>query len=134
MVDSQQQPGSASLGVFSRIRTREDALRVVRGAAITFYLAAAVLAWLAWQRGWQDLVDAGLYVVLGSLMWRFRSPVAAVTLLLVALMRMFVTIGMSIETGQVIWSYAGITVVVLFASIRAIEATLKIHGRFAGQS
>src|SRR5690606_7654677 len=104
------------------------------GAAITFYLAAAVLAWLAWQRGWQDLVDAGLYVVLGSLMWRFRSPVAAVTLLLVALMRMFVTIGMSIETGQVIWSYAGITVVVLFASIRAIEATLKIHGRFAGQS
>jgi len=129
-----QQQGSASLGVFSRIRTREDALRVVRGAAITFYLAAGVLVLLAWLRGWQDLVDAGLYVVLGSLMWRFRSPAAAVTLLLVALMRMFVTIGMSIETGQVIWPYAGVTVVVLFASIRAIEATLKLNGRFAGQS
>jgi len=78
-------------------------------------------------------VDATLYVVLGLLMLRFRSPAAAFALLLIAMMRFFVTVGQAIETGAVNWAYVLVTIVVLFASVRAIEATLKLIGRFADQ-
>ena len=113
------------------IRSRDDALHVVTDAAIAFLAAAAVLAAVAFTHGWQDLADATLYVVLGLLMWRFRSPAAAFALLLVAIMRFFITVAQAIETGEVNRIYVLVTVVVLFASIRAIEATLKLIGRFA---
>ena len=119
------------MGVFSIIRNRDDALAVMRGAALAFYLIAAVLVVTAMQRGWQDLVDAGFYVVLASLMWRFRSPAAGFTLLLIAIMRFFITVGMLLETGEIVWTYIAVTVAVVFCSIRAIEATLKFNGRFS---
>lgn len=118
-------------GVFTIIRSRDDAIRVARGAAFTFYAVAVALAVIAWFRGWQDLVDAGLYVVLASLMWRFHSPAAGFTLLLIAIMRFFITVGVILETEEIVWAYVAVTVVVIFASIRAIEATLKLIGRFA---
>jgi len=59
-----------------------------------------------------------------------RNP-PAIALLLVAMMRIFVTVGQAIETGVVNWNYVLVTIVVLFASIRAVEATLKLIGRFA---
>jgi uncharacterized membrane protein YdfJ with MMPL/SSD domain len=118
-------------GIFATIRNRDDALHVVTDAAIAFLAAASVLVAMAFTHGWQDLADATLYVVLGLLMWRFRSPAAAFALLLVAIMRFFITVGQTIETGEVNRTYLLVTVVVLFASIRAIEATLKLIGRFA---
>ena len=64
-------------GIFAIIRSRDDALHVVADAAIAFLAAAAVLVATAFWQGWQDLADATLYVVLGFLLWRFRSPAAA---------------------------------------------------------
>ena len=118
-------------GIFAIIRSRDDALHVVADAAIAFLAAAAVLVAMAFTHGWQDLADATLYVMLGLLMWRFRSPAAAFALLLIAMMRFFVTVGQAIETGAVNRTYVLVTIVVLFASIRAVEATLKLIGRFA---
>ena len=118
-------------GIFAIIRSRDDALHVVADAAIAFLAAAAVLVAMAFLQGWQDLADATLYVVLGLLMWRFRSPAAAFALLLVSMMRFFVTVGQTLETGAVNWIYVVVTIAVLFASIRAVEATLKSIGRFA---
>ena len=118
-------------GIFAIIRSRDDALHVVADAAIAFLAAAVVLVAMAFMHGWQDLADATLYVILGMLMWRFRSPAAAFALLLVAIMRFFVTVGQAIETGAVNWTYVFVTIVVLFVSIRAVEATLKLIGRFA---
>ena len=118
-------------GIFSIVRSRDDALHVVADAAIAFLVAAAVLAATAFSQGWQNLADATLYVVLGLLMWRFKSPAAAFALLVVAMMRFFVTVGQAIETGAVNWTYVLVTFAVLFASIRAVEATLKLHGRFS---
>ena len=118
-------------GIFAIIRSRDDVLHVIADAAVAFIAAAAVLVATAFSQGWQDLADATLYVVLGILLWRFRSPAAAFALLLVAIMRLFVTVGQTIETGEVNRIYVLVTVVVLFASIRAVEATLKLIGRFA---
>lgn len=127
------QGSRATAGVFSLIRDRDDALRVIRGAAFAFYLAALGLIVNAWYGSIQDLVPATACAVLASLMWRFRSPAAAFTLLLISIMLFFLTVGMSLETAKVAWFYLAVTIVVVFASIRAIEATLKIHGRFAAE-
>ena len=128
------QDNSGTAGVFSIIRTRNDALRVVRGAALTFYAVAIALVITAWYRGWQDLVDASFYMVLASLMWRFKSPLTAFCLLMIGVMRFFVTVGMLLETEQVVWTYIIVTVTVIFAAIRSIEATLKLNGRFAAEA
>lgn len=122
---------TGTTGVFSIIRKRDDALRVIRGAALTFYAVAIALVITARYRGWQDLVDASFYVLLASLMWRFRSPLAAFCLLMIGVMRFFVTVGMLLETQQVVWIYVIVTITVIFAAIRSIEATLKLNGRFA---
>lgn len=118
-------------GIFSLIRSRDDALNVVTDTAIAFLAVAAVLVWLSFDKGWQNLVDAAFYVVLASLMWRFKSPAAAFSLLLVAVMRFFVTVAQLADTGTIGVVFMVVTVVVLFAGIRAVEATLKLNGRFA---
>ena len=50
---------------------------------------------------------------------------------MISVMRFFVTVGMLLETEQVVWIYVIVTITVIFAAIRSIEATLKLNGRFA---
>ncbi|HEX7953218.1 MAG TPA: hypothetical protein VF523_09160, partial [Burkholderiales bacterium] len=76
----------------------------------------------------------GLFGFLGIMLWRFRSPVAAITLLIESIMWMFVTLALFIDTGELNPVYVAITVIVLLTSIRAAEATLKLIGRFAQEA
>ena len=117
-------------GIFALIRSRRDALNVVTDSSIVFLLVAGILAALYLIEGERTLLDVGLFGFLGGLLWRFKSPAAAITLLLVSLMRLFVTLAQIIDTGEVNWIFAVISVVVILTSIRAAEATLKLIGRF----
>ena len=117
-------------GIFARIRGRQDALNVVTDASIVFLLVAAILAGLYLMEGERTLLDVGLFGFLGALLWRFKSPAAAITLLLVSVMRLFVTLAQILDTGEVNWIFVVITAVVIVTSIRAAEATLKLIGRF----
>ena len=118
-------------GIFALIRSRQDALNVVTDTSIVFLLVAGILAALYLTEGERTLLDVGLFGFLGVLLWRFRSPAAAITLMLVSVMRLFVTLAQILDTGEVNWIFVVITAVVIFASIRAAEATLKLIGRFA---
>jgi hypothetical protein len=60
--------------IFSIVRSRQDALNVVTDTALAFFAVAAVLVWMSFGKGWQNLVDAAFYVVLAILMWRCKSP------------------------------------------------------------
>ena len=117
-------------GIFALIRSRRDALNVVTDSSIVFLLVAGILAALYLIEGERTLLDVGLFGFLGGLLWRFKSPAAAITLLLVSLMRLFVTLAQIIDTGEVNWIFVVISVVVILTSIRAAEATLKLIGRF----
>ena len=121
-------------GIFALIRSRQDALNVVTDASIVFLLVAAILAGLYLMEGERTLLDVGLFGFLGVLLWRFKSPAAAITLLLVSAMRLFVTLAQILDTGEVDWTIVTVTAVVIVASIRAAEATLKLIGRFADQA
>ena len=118
-------------GIFALIRSREDALNVVTDASIVFLLVAVILAALYVMEGERTLLDVGLFGFLGVLLWRFKSPAAAITLLLASIMRLFVTLAQILDTGEVNWIFVVITAVAIFTSIRAAEATLKLIGRFA---
>lgn len=125
------QPQPARRGIFFLIRTREDALNTVTDATVLFLAVAALLIWTSFSSGWQNMVDAGLYVVLAVLMWWFKSPAAAFALLLIAVMRFFVTVAQLADVGTIGWVFVAVTVAVLFGAIRSVEATLKLIGRFA---
>jgi hypothetical protein len=118
-------------GIFALIRSRGDALNVVTDASIVFLLVAVILAALYVMEGERTLLDVGLFGFLGVLLWRFKSPAAAITLLLASIMRLFVTLAQILDTGEVNWIFVVITAVAIFTSIRAAEATLKLIGRFA---
>jgi len=121
-------------GIFSLIRSREDALNVVTDTSIVFLLVAAFLAALYMIEGERILLHVGLFGFLGVLLWRFKSPVAAITLLLESIMWLFVTLALFLDTGEVNWIYVVITAIVITTSIRAAEATLKLIGRFAPEA
>ena len=118
-------------GILALIRSREDALHVATDASIVFLLVAAILAVLYVMEGERTLLDVGLFGILGVLLWRFKSATAAITLLLVSVMRLFVTLAQILDTGEINWIFVVITAVAIFTSIRAAEATLKLIGRFA---
>jgi hypothetical protein len=127
-------PDSRRRGIFALIRSREDALHVVTDASVVFLLAAAILAALYLMEGEKTLLDVGLFGFLGVMLWRFKSPAAAITLLIVSVMRLFVTLAQIIDTGELSWLQVVLSVVVILTSIRAAEATLKLMGRFADES
>ena len=127
-------PASRRRGIFASIRSREDALHVVTDTSIVFLLAAAILAGLFLIEGERTLIDVGFFGVLGVLLWRFKSPAAAIALLLVSVMRLFVTMAKILDTGDIDWIFVVITAIVIFSSIRAAEATLKLIGRFAKEA
>lgn len=117
-------------GIFALIRRRQDALHVVTDTSIVFLLMAAILAALYVIESERTLLEVGLFGFLGVLLWRFKSAAAAITLLLVSVMRLFVTLAQILDTGAVNWIFVVITAVAIFTSIRAAEATLKLIGRF----
>jgi hypothetical protein len=127
-------PDSRRRGIFALIRSREDALHVVTDASVVFLLAAAILAARYLMEGEKTLLDVGLFGFLGVMLWRFKSPAAAITLLIVSVMRLFVTLAQIIDTGELSWLQVVLSVVVILTSIRAAEATLKLMGRFADES
>ena len=121
-------------GIFALIRSRQDALNVVTDTSIVFLLVAGILAALYLIEGERTLLDVGLFGFLGVLLWRFKSPAAAITLLLVSVMRLFVTLAQTLDTGEVNWIFVVLTAVVIVTSIRAAEATLKLIGRFSKEA
>ena len=124
-------PETRRKGIFALIDSRQAALNVVTDASIVFLLIAAILAALYIIEGERTLLDVGLFGFLGALLWRFKSAAAAIALLLVSVMRLFVTLAQIFDTGEVNWIFVVITAIAIFTSIRAAEATLKLIGRFS---
>ncbi|MRR56821.1 MAG: hypothetical protein EG824_01205 [Deltaproteobacteria bacterium] len=117
-------------GLFSDIQSREDAHKVVKDTSMGFFVVAVIQAAFSIFVGLPLLVDALLYSVGGFCLRRYFSRIAAVTLLILAL----------ISTGTTFANMAGanlnggsnivLALIVLWAAIRSVEATFKLHGRF----
>jgi hypothetical protein len=116
---------------FSKFETREDALQLVKGAAMGFFIVATLEGALSFALGFATLVDVAIYAIGGYLFLRFHSRVDAVTLLVFALVATVVSVenklGGTLGGGSNVW----LGIVFLWVAIRATEATFKLHGRFS---
>ena len=123
--------GEKKKGSFSKIENRDEALKMVRDTSAAFFFVAVLQAVLSYWVGYGVLVDAAIYAIGGFFLRRFNSRAAAVVLLLLALISAGVTVAN--KTGANIGGGNNIilALIILWAGIRAVEATFKLHGRFS---
>lgn len=117
---------SGARSPFRDLAGREDALEMVRESATVLLLVGLVQIALSWAAGVGTAIDAVVYMPLALLLYRFHSRLAAALLLLFSLCAVGVTITafvMGIEAGSDLVLIA----VLLWASVRAVEATGKLR-------
>jgi hypothetical protein len=112
--------------LWSKIETRDDALKVVKDVSIAFYVLAALQAIIGLFYDQSLLMDAALYVLLAFLLQRFRSRVVAVVLLAFALLAMLFT-GQNIVGGGPGGNNIILALIMTWAAVRAIQATFFLH-------
>ncbi|MGH9856126.1 MAG: hypothetical protein ACREBD_40345 [Blastocatellia bacterium] len=118
-------------GWFSKIESREDALKVVKDASLVFFLAAGIQALLVFVAGGIVFIDVAIYAVCGFFLRRFNSRAAAVTLLILAVVVSGATLAKKMGANLGGGNNIIFALFVLWAAIRAVEATFKLHGQFA---
>jgi hypothetical protein len=119
------------MSLFAKITNREDAIKVVKDSSVAFFAVAAIKAGLSFLVGLSILIDAAIYVVAAFFLRRYNSRTAAIALLALATISAGVTFankaGANLSGGNNII----LALIVLWASIRAVQATFMIHGKFA---
>lgn len=117
--------------LFSKIESREEALKLVKDTSNAFFFIAVLQAALAYWVGLSILFDAVIYAVAGFFLRRFNSRAASVVLLILALIGGGVTVanraGANLGGGNNII----LSIIVLWAAVRAVEATFKLRSKFA---
>lgn len=121
-------------GSFSKLENRDDALKMVKDTSTAFFAVAALQAVLSYWIGLGVLVDAAIFAVCGFFLRRFHSRSAAVVLLVLALLTAGVTIANKAGADVGGGNNVILALVLLWAGIRATEATFKLHGRFASRN
>jgi hypothetical protein len=124
---------------FKAINTREEALKTIKASSSVFFFVAALQAaigiWVATQ--YQDLgfdagetiIDVTIYGVFAAWLRWGRSRTAAVVLLLASTVALIMTIGAQLKVVQGGKNLV-LALIVLWAAVKAVEATFKVHGRY----
>jgi ABC-type multidrug transport system permease subunit len=117
--------------LLSAITSREEALKVVRDASTAFLIIAAIQVALSFVFGFSIIFDAVVYGVGGFVLRRYDSRIAASILLLLALGEAGVTFANMVGAKLGGGANGYLAVILVLAAVRALEATFKLHGRFA---
>ena len=118
-------------GMFAKIESREDALKMIKDCAMGFFVIAALQAGLGYFIAPSLIIDAVLYAVLAGIVLKWNSRVASVFLLILSSFTAISTVlnrlGISAVGGNNIF----LALIMLWAAIRAVEATFKLNKKFA---
>ena len=113
-------------GLFSRIETREDALKLVRDGSIAFLVLAGLQALIGVFLAPGLLLDAAILAVLALIIWKAHSRVGAVALVLVTGAEAVITVLNRIGATSSGGGNVFLAVLMLILSIRLVEATFKL--------
>ena len=113
-------------GLFSRIETREDALKLVRDGSIAFLVLAGLQALIGVFIAPGMLLDAAIVAVLALIIWKAQSRVGAVALLLLTGAEAVITVLNRIGAMSSGGSNVFLAIIMLILSIRLVEATFKL--------
>ena len=120
-------------GWFAKIESRDDALKVIKDVSMGFFFVAVLQGALSFLVGFSTIFDAVVYAVGGFFLYRYNSRATAVILLILAFVAVGVTFankaGADLGGGNNIF----LAFIVLWAAIRAVEATFKLRGRFSAK-
>jgi hypothetical protein len=116
-------------GLFSPIRERGDALTLINYAAKGFYFVAAIQIVVGFLVLPSAILDGCLYAVFGFFLHKFQSRTAAVLLLLLSAAAMLITVANRLGISEMGGTNIFLAALVLVMSVRAVEATFKLHGR-----
>lgn len=113
------------------IDSRAAALEAIQQSAIAFFAVALIQGVVGVFLSPTMLIDAAIFVALGLALFYFKSRIVALLLLLLSGFMAISTImnaaGLSANGGSNVF----VALVVVGAALRAVEATFKLHGRFA---
>ena len=113
-------------GFFSKIETEEDARKTIKETAIAFYVLGGLQIILSTFIGVSAIIDGALYVIFAFWLQKSNSRIVAVILLVLSGIGLIVTAINRFGGGQ-----GGrnifLALVVMWASIRAVQATFKLQ-------
>jgi hypothetical protein len=134
MDTSMEEKKKKKAGLFARIGSRDDALKTVKDCSMVFFVIAALQAVLGFFIAPTIIIDAILFAVLAGILLKWRSRISAVLLLLLGCGALVMTVlnifGITAMGGTNII----LATIIVWAAIRAVEATFKLHGEFAAES
>ncbi len=112
---------------FGEIETREEALKVIKDASNGFYFFAGLQIVLGYFiMGASAIVDGVIFAVLAFLLRKFNSMVIAIFLLLLSVAGIVIT-GINRFGGGTGGRNIILAVIMVWVSVRAIQATFKLH-------
>ena len=118
------------VGIFSKIKSRDDAQKTIKEWAFGFFGLAAIQGGIGYFIAPLLILDAVAIAVLAGIMFKWNSRIAAVLLLLLACASGYSTVlsrlGMA-EGGRNLI----LAVIFLWGAIRSVEATFKVNGKYA---
>lgn len=112
--------------LYGRIDTREDALMVIKGVAVGFYVLAGIQAAVGLIIAYTMIIDAAVYAVLAFLLAKFASRFVAVLLLLLAVAATAVTINNKMHGGAGGNNYV-LALIMTWAAVRGVQATFFLQ-------
>ncbi len=118
------------VGWFSKIRDRDDAVKVAKDCGAGFFVIAAIQGTIGVWIAPMLLIDAAIFAVCGFFIRRSFSRTAAIVALILGVITVVTTfmnkIGESAGGGNNII----LALIILWAAIRSVEATFKLNGRY----
>jgi hypothetical protein len=125
---SAPEPKRSRLG---KIATRDEATKTIRETSYVCFVAAALQTVLSVIFGWGIFIDPALYLILGLLLFFLKSRIAAILLVLLSAATTLVSLANAGGAGLPGGKNFIVAGIIFFAALRSVEATFKLHGRFA---
>jgi hypothetical protein len=114
-----------ALSLFSTIQNMDDALKMTRNAAYSFYLVAALQCAIGVLVAPALVIDAVIYLILAFFIHRFKSRIASLSLLLLVGLVLITTFQNRIGGGGEGGNNLLLSLIMVGVAIRAVEATFK---------
>jgi hypothetical protein len=117
--------------LFAPFASREEALKGVKEYSAAFYVLAGIQGLIGYSVAPALIYDAVILAVLATALRLWQSRVAAILLLAMSTLILGTTVMSRLGIEGMGGSNIFLALIAFWAGVKATEATVKIHGRFA---
>jgi len=117
-------------GLLGKIENREGALKTIKESAYAFIFIALLQGAIGVFLAPSTLIDAALFLICAILLMWLKSRTVAIVLLLMSLGAVIMTVLNKIGVSTGGGSNIILAIIILFAAVKATEATFKLHGKY----